>query len=138
VGVLGASQLVDFPKVKFYLSLKRVEGVFVRPVGTVQYNQLREPRYRGEDEITNRVTGVPSILRYSGLGGGAITAQVALGGLQGAWNSLESGAVDGGGEKRVVLFTWVVLRFIRKLWRELSSFRFWRNLLDRCQKGSVI
>ena len=131
MGVLGASQFADFPKVKFYLSLKRVEGVFVWSVGAVQYNQLHEPRYRGEEGITDRVTGVSSILRYSRFGGGTIAAQVAPGGLK-------SGG-DGNGEKRVALFTWVVLSFnICKLWRELSSFRFWRTCWIVCRKGSVI
>ena len=32
MGVLGASQFVDFPEVKFYLILKGIEGVFARPV----------------------------------------------------------------------------------------------------------
>ena len=32
MGVLGASQLAAFPEVKFYLTLKGIEGVFTRSV----------------------------------------------------------------------------------------------------------
>ena len=43
MGALGASQLAAFPEVKFYLTLKGIEGVFTRSVRA--RNQFYQPRW---------------------------------------------------------------------------------------------